>query len=78
MKSYARGPNVPLIERTVYEVFEDTVKRYPDREALVSRHQQIRFSYLELRQRVEGTAAGLWGLGLRPGDRVGMWAPKTS
>ena len=74
MKSYARGPDIPLIEKTVYEVFEDTVKRYPDREALVSRHQQIRFSYLELQQRVEGTAAGLWGLGLRPGDRVGMWA----
>ena len=74
MKSYARGPDVPLIEKTVYEVFEDTVKRHPDREALVSRHQQIRFSYRELEQRVESTAAGLWGLGLRPGDRVGMWA----
>ena len=74
MESYARGPNVPLIEKTVYEVFEDTVKRYLDREALVSRHQQIRFSYRELEQQVESTAAGLWGLGLRPGDRVGMWA----
>ena len=74
MKSYARGPDVPLIEKTVYEVFEETVKRHPDREALVSRHQQIRFSYRELEQRVESTAAGLWGLGLRPGDRVGMWA----
>ena len=74
MKSYARGPDVPLIEKTVYEVFKDTVKRYPDRAALISRHQRIRFSYRELEQRVESTAAGLWGLGLRPGDRVGMWA----
>ena len=44
VKSYARGPDVALIEETVNEVFEDTAKRHPDREALVSRHQQIRLS----------------------------------
>ena len=74
VKSYARGPDVALIEETVNEVFEDTAKRHPDREALVSRHQQIRLSYRELQQQVGSTAAGLWGLGLRPGDRVGVWA----
>ena len=31
-------------------------------------------SYGDLQRAVERTARGLWGLGIRPGDRVGMWA----
>ena len=74
MKSYARGPNVTLIEKTVDQVFSETVARDPDHEALVSRHQNLRLTYGELSEKVSQTAAGLWGLGIRPGDRVGMWA----
>ena len=74
MKSYVRGPNGVLIEKTVDQVFRDTVARDPDHEALVSRHQALRLSYGELSEEAARTAAGLWGLGIRPGDRVGMWA----
>jgi fatty-acyl-CoA synthase len=74
MKSYVRGPSLPLIEKTVDEVFRETVAREPGREALISRHQGIRLTWAQLEEQVSRTAAGLWGLGIRPGDRVGMWA----
>jgi fatty-acyl-CoA synthase len=42
--------------------------------ALISRHQGLRISYAELQAQAQRTARGLWGLGLRPGDRVGIWS----
>ena len=74
MLSYARGPRVQLLEKTIGQVLEDAAQRNPDGDAIVSRHQQLRLSYRDLEHKVERTARGLWGLGIRPGDRVGMWA----
>ncbi|MDE0103373.1 MAG: AMP-binding protein [Bryobacterales bacterium] len=74
VRSYAVGPSVPLIERTMGDVLKASVANHPDKDAVVSRHQRLRHSYTELNKMVDRTAAGLWGLGIRPGDRVGMWA----
>ena len=74
MQSHVVGPEQPLIDKTIPDVFDITAEKFLDREALVSRHQGIRHSYRRLRQEVARTAAGLWGLGLRPRDRVGVWA----
>ena len=74
VKSYARGPVLPLLEKTIGEVLADSVGRNPSGDALVSRHQELRLSYRELLENAQRTARGLWGLGMRPGDRVGMWA----
>jgi len=74
MLSYARGPLAPLLEKTVDEVFRQTVARVPRSDALISRHQQIRYTYAELDRQVDLAARGLAGLGLEPGDRVGIWA----
>jgi fatty-acyl-CoA synthase len=74
MQSYATGPAIPLIEKNLHEVFDQTVSRVPDREAIVSRHQNLRLTYRQLQERAAETAAGLYGLGVGPGDRVGMWA----
>ena len=48
MKSYAAGPTIPLIEKTIGQVFDETVAKYPDKDALVSRHQRLRLSYAQL------------------------------
>lgn len=63
-----------LIEQPIGEVFDETVAAHPTKQAVVSRHQGLRVTYRELQERVARTAEGLWGLGIRPGDRVGMWA----
>ncbi|HUE04045.1 MAG TPA: AMP-binding protein [Bryobacteraceae bacterium] len=74
MQSYSCGPVLPLLEKTIGQVLANAVARNPSGDALISRHQGLRISYTGLQQHAERTARGLWGLGLRPGDRVGVWA----
>lgn len=77
--SIVRGDTrAPLIEMTIGERFDQTVFDYPDRDALVVRHQDVRWSWRELKNRVDAVAAGLLERGLRPGDRVGIWAPNCA
>jgi len=74
--SFFRGAaEPPLIEETIGSLFHRISQAFPDREALVSRHQGIRWTYREYFHEVEGLAAGLLALGIEPGDRVGIWAP---
>jgi fatty-acyl-CoA synthase len=74
VKSYARGPALPLLEKTIGQVLSDAVNCNSSGDALISRHQGLRLSYSELQEKAVQTARGLWGLGIRPGDRVGVWA----
>ncbi|MSO76086.1 MAG: AMP-binding protein [Alphaproteobacteria bacterium] len=68
------GSTTPLIGATIGTFFDRAVARWQDREALVVRHQDVRWSYGELGRRVDDLAAGLLAAGLEPGDRVGIWA----
>jgi fatty-acyl-CoA synthase len=74
MLSHWKGPSHPLRSDTIYEAFARTVRRYPSKLALISRPDGVRWTFQELSEQVEKTARGLAGLGLRPGDRVGIWA----
>jgi fatty-acyl-CoA synthase len=74
MQSYASGPMLPLIEKTIGQALADAAGRNPSGMALIVRHQRLRLSYAELLAEAERTARGLWGLGLRPGDRAGIWS----
>jgi len=77
--SYVHGStDIPLIESTIGAFFDEVTERLPEREALVVRHQGIRWTYGELRKRVDDVAAGLLALGLQPGDRVGIWSPNNA
>jgi fatty-acyl-CoA synthase len=78
-RSYVHGAsNVPLLGETIGEALVHAVRRWPYREALVVRHQNICWTWRQLAERVEAFAAGLVALGLEPGDRVGIWAPNTA
>ena len=66
--------DVPLIEQTLGDFFDAMVARQPDHEALVSAHQHLRYSYRELQHASHQLASALLGLGLTPGDRVGIWS----
>ncbi len=74
MLSYSRGPASPLVEHTVDQAFRETVRRFPERDALVSVHQNLRLTFTQLDERVEQAARGLAGIGLTAGDRVGIWS----
>jgi len=65
---------VPLIEQTLGEFFDAMVARQPDHEALVSAHQQLRYTYRELQSASRQLASALLGLGLKPGERIGIWS----
>ena len=67
-----------LIGETIGSFFDRTVETYREREALVVRHQSIRWSWGELGRRVEDLAAGLLSLGLERGDRIGIWSPNNA
>jgi fatty-acyl-CoA synthase len=70
------GPTgVPLIESTIGDDLRRAVAAHGDREALVSVHQNIRWTYAELGERVQRLARGLLARGLQQGDRVGLWSP---
>ncbi len=64
----------PLIEVTIGQHFEGVAARFPEREALVSRHQGVRLTYAELNREANRLASALMRTGLVKGDRVGIWA----
>ena len=68
----------PLIYQTIGNALVEAAQRFSQREALVVRHQDIRWTYAELLQRVDDLACGLIALGFEPGDRVGIWAPNCA
>ena len=72
--SYARGPSRPLLELSIGDLLHRTALRFPDRLAVASRHQGQRLTWAELSQEADAVARGLWSLGIRRGDRVGLWS----
>jgi len=72
--SYSQGPDIALLNRTTGEQLEITASRWPDRIALISCHQNRRFTWRELLESVDRIGSGLVRLGIVPGDRLGMWA----
>ncbi len=74
-ESYARGATAtPLIEQTLGAFFAAMAARQPEREALVSRHQGLRYTYAQLQAEARRLASALLRQGLVPGDRVGIWS----
>ncbi|HYY44936.1 MAG TPA: AMP-binding protein, partial [Actinomycetota bacterium] len=74
--SYAHGASAtPLLGQAIGESLERTTERAPGNEALVSRHQGLRYTYAELNDAVDALARGLITLGLNKGDRLGIWSP---
>jgi fatty-acyl-CoA synthase len=77
--SYLHGASdIPLLGETIGVHFDRVVEKFGDRDALVVRHQNIKWSYRELQRQVDAFAAGLIELGLKPGERVGIWSPNNA
>ncbi|MFD7084196.1 AMP-binding protein [Streptomyces sp. NPDC002181] len=77
--SYASGVfEVPLLGDTIGENLDRTVRRFPDRDALVDLAAGRRWTYAEFAADVDALALGLLDLGIARGDRVGIWAPNRA
>eukprot|EP01027_Heterolobosea_sp_BB2_P000012 GEZU01000015.1.p1 GENE.GEZU01000015.1~~GEZU01000015.1.p1 ORF type:complete len:636 (+),score=143.52 GEZU01000015.1:184-2091(+) len=67
----------PLIESTIGKFFSKAVETYNTQEMLRVCHQDVRLSYKDMGERVDSFARGLLRLGIRPGDRIGVWMPNN-
>ncbi|MGI8840919.1 MAG: AMP-binding protein [Caulobacteraceae bacterium] len=78
-QSLVRGPRrPPLLEQTIGEALAWAAERWGDELALISVAQGIRWSWRQLEHKADELAVGLLGLGLAPGDRIGVWAPNCA
>uniref|UniRef100_A0A3P8VLN0 Medium-chain acyl-CoA ligase ACSF2, mitochondrial n=1 Tax=Cynoglossus semilaevis TaxID=244447 RepID=A0A3P8VLN0_CYNSE len=76
--SYVHGTSsVPLLPLTVGQSLDRTVERWPDREAVVFPQDGTRKTFAQFQQDVDQAAAGLLALGLKRGDRLGLWGPNN-
>jgi fatty-acyl-CoA synthase len=77
--SYSHGAStVALLGETIGENLERTAQRFPDQDALVSCHQEVRYTYAEFDAEVDRVARGLLAKGLQKGERVGIWSPNCA
>ena len=77
--SYASGAApIPLLGQCIGQVLDGSARQFPEREALVVRHQNLHFTYSELRAEVDRLARGFLALGIEKGDRVGIWSTNSS
>ena len=74
--SHSVGPTEPpLLEQTIGSCLDSTVERFGDRDALVDRGSDVRYTWAELGAAVDRLARGFVASGVVKGDRVGIWSP---
>jgi fatty-acyl-CoA synthase len=74
--SYAHGASdAPLLGETIGANLARTAARLPDHEALVDSPSGRRWTYAQLEAWAQRVARGLLALGVKKGDRVGIWSP---
>lgn len=71
-----KGVDAPsLLEETIPALLARTVAARPDELALVSCDHGLRMTWRAFADAVDGLATGLLDMGIRRGDRVGIWSP---
>jgi fatty-acyl-CoA synthase len=74
--SYVSGPtDDPLKFMTIPQLLDRACQRNGAGDAAIFVEQKLAISWYDLRKRADDVAAGLLALGVRRGDRVGIWSP---
>lgn len=63
-----------LIQKTVGDLLDETVERFPERDAVVYPELGIRWSWSEFQKQCNRAAKGLMRLGLKKGHHLSIWA----
>ena len=63
-----------MIELTLSALLRQKTAEYPDNEFMVYSDRDLRFTYTQFDKRVDDMACGLYAIGVRKGDHVGIWA----
>src|SRR5438093_9637386 len=73
--SYVNGTSsVPLLGEAIGTSLDRIAAQFGDRDALISCHQNLRYTYAEMLDEVNRAARALLALGVERGDRVGIWS----
>lgn len=67
-----------FVEKTIGQVLEDTVMRFPHNEALVYPDLDIRQDYREFYESCKKAAKGFMALGIKKGDHVSVWTTNVA
>ena len=77
-QSYFKGmQSTPLTNSTIGDYFDFIVDKDPKALAIVIHHQGIRLTYKEFQKEVNQLAMRLLAIGVKPGERVGIWSPNN-
>lgn len=63
-----------LLDYTLGEILEKWAFETPEKEFMVYPDRNLRFTYKQFNDRVDCLAKGLLYIGIKPGDKVGIWA----
>lgn len=74
--SYISGTSSkPLLGICIGDMLDESAQRFPQQDALIVMHQNIRFTYQEFQAEVNECARAFMALGVQKRDRVGIWSP---
>ena len=77
--SYTKGEtDTPLLNQTIGENFRHNATRYANERAIVEAETGRIWNYRQMRDDVDAVARALMGLGVKTGDRVGIWSPNCA
>ena len=63
-----------LIEKTFGQFIEQWAAETPDKEFIIYTDRNLRFTYAQFNQRVDNLAKALLHIGMKPGDKLGIFA----
>lgn len=67
--------DIPLSNKSIGQLLGEAAATWPDRVCIISNHQNLKLTFSDLCRRADAIAAGLKKLGLKKGDRLGIWGP---
>jgi fatty-acyl-CoA synthase len=68
------GSDAPLLGLTIGQCLDQVADAHPESPAVISVHQQLRFTYREFNQVVNRAAKAFLSLGIEKGERVAIWS----